>query len=220
LKYIIECSDQPGQNLGLYVLLCGCVACANVDVQPERHVRSAICSEAVSERLLTDPAVRPSPHRRGQHALWCASRCKPTVPVRRPNPPLMGKPAAPSYRTIQVGASTHIEGPLLAYMNHSCRPSAIIMTRQLSVRAWTALKCGEEVTFFYPSTEWKMVRPFHCLCGAPDCIKYVAGAEKLPVDLLARYHLNPHVRKPAAQALAHATVRWSTNHKELAHRTP
>ena len=134
--------------------------------------------------------------------------------------PLMGKPAAPSYRTIQVGASTHIEGPLLAYMNHSCRPSAIVLTRDLAVRARKALECGEEVTFFYPSTEWKMVRPFHCLCGAPDCIKYVAGAEKLRVDLLARYHLNPHVRKPAAEALAHATVRWSTNHNELAHRTP
>jgi len=134
--------------------------------------------------------------------------------------PLMGTPTAPSYRTIQVGVSTHIEGPLLAYMNHSCRPSATVVTRELAVRAWTALKCGEEVTFFYPSTEWRMVRPFHCLCGAPDCIKYVAGAERLPVDLLARYHLNPHIRKLAAEALAQVTVRWSTNHNELAHRTP
>ena len=111
--------------------------------------------------------------------------------------PLMGKPTAPSYRTIQVGLCTHIEGPLLVFMNHSCRPSAIVVTRELAVRAWTALKFGEEVTFFYPSTEWRMVRPFACLCGAPDCIKHVAGAEDLSIDLLAHYHMNPHIRKLA-----------------------
>jgi SET domain len=114
--------------------------------------------------------------------------------------PLMGKTTAPSYRTIQVGERTHIEGPLLAFMNHSCRPSAIVVTCELAVRAWTALKVGEEVTFFYPSTEWKMVRPFDCLCGAPDCIRHVAGAEDLPVDLLARYHVNFHIRKLASRS--------------------
>ncbi len=120
--------------------------------------------------------------------------------------PLMGKTTAPSYRTIQVGVSTHIEGPLLAFMNHSCRPSAIVVTGELAVRAWTALKLGEEITFFYPSTEWKMVRPFECLCSAPDCITHVAGSESLSTDLFARYHMNPHIRKLAAEALAYVAV--------------
>jgi hypothetical protein len=116
--------------------------------------------------------------------------------------PLIGRLTAPSYRSVQTGIHTHIEGSFLAFMNHSCRPSAIVLTQQLAVRAWRDLRVGEEVTFFYPSTEWEMVRPFKCLCGALDCIGYVAGARHLPLDLLGRYFLNPHIRELAANALA------------------
>jgi len=115
--------------------------------------------------------------------------------------PLIGKLTAASYRTIQIDVSTHLEGSVLAFMNHSCRPSAIVVAQALAVRARTDLKIGEEVTFFYPSTEWEMVRPFECLCGAPNCIHYVAGAKYLSLDILAHYFINHHIRKLAAEAL-------------------
>jgi hypothetical protein len=80
------------------------------------------------------------------------------------------------------------------------------VAQTLAVRARTDVKAGEEITFFYPSTEWKMVRPFVCLCGAPGCIGYVAGAKYLPLDRLAQYFINPHIRKLAAEALAQAAA--------------
>lgn len=115
---------------------------------------------------------------------------------------LIGRPATASFRSIQVGINSHLEGEPFSFLNHSCRPTAIVLTEQLEVRAWRELKIGEEVTFFYPSTEWEMVRPFVCLCGAPGCIRYVAGAKYLSPDLLGHYFINPHVRKLVAAALA------------------
>ena len=43
---------------------------------------------------------------------------------------------------------------------------------------------GEELSFFYPSTEWEMQAPFICLCGASNCIHVVAGARFLPLSTL------------------------------------
>jgi hypothetical protein len=91
--------------------------------------------------------------------------------------PLTRYLATASYRTIQIDASTHVEGSLRAFMNHSCRPTAAVVVPTRAVLAVADLKAGEEVTFFYPSTEWEMVRPFKCLCGALNCIGYVAGAK-------------------------------------------
>jgi hypothetical protein len=92
-----------------------------------------------------------------------------------------------------------LEGSVLAFINHSCRPSAVIVTQDRAVRAFTELKTGEEVTFFYPSTEWEMVRPFECSCGGPDCIGYVAGARYLSAAIFKRYFINPHIRQLKVQ---------------------
>jgi len=116
--------------------------------------------------------------------------------------PLIGKLTTRNYRTIQIAVSKHLEGALLAFMNHSCRPSANVQAQALGVFAAVELKAGDEVTFFYPSTEWEMVRPFECLCGLPDCIGFVAGAQYLPIDILRRYFINSHIQKLAARVPA------------------
>jgi hypothetical protein len=116
--------------------------------------------------------------------------------------PLTGRLSEATYRTIQVGERAHLEGSLLAFMNHSCRPSAVVVTQELAIRAWTDLEIGEEVTFFYPSTEWDMVRPFECLCKAPNCMGHVSGAKHVSLGLLSCYFINPHIRKLATYALA------------------
>jgi hypothetical protein len=113
--------------------------------------------------------------------------------------PLTGRLAPVSYKTIQIDANSHLEGSVLAFINHSCRPSALIVTQDRAVRASTGLKIGEAVTFFYPSTEWEMVQPFECFCGGPDCIGYVAGARYLSAAILRRHFINQHIRQLGAQ---------------------
>jgi hypothetical protein len=57
------------------------------------------------------------------------------------------------------------------------------------------LEPGEELFFFYPSTEWEMAAPFICLCGASNCIHVVAGARFLSLSTLETHYLNRHIRE-------------------------
>jgi len=63
------------------------------------------------------------------------------------------------------------------------------------------IKPGDPLTFFYPSTEWSMDRPFDCLCGAPEgvCLGKVGGANLLSQEQLQRWHFNDHIHKLAAK---------------------
>jgi hypothetical protein len=63
------------------------------------------------------------------------------------------------------------------------------------------LAVGDELTFFYPSTEWEMSSPFICLCGAPNCIHVVAGARFLPLSTLEGHFLNAHIRQLMTELL-------------------
>ena len=80
-------------------------------------------------------------------------------------------------------------------MNHSCDPTTIMDTTRMLVFARRDLAPGDELTFFYPSTEWEMSSPFICLCGAPNCIHVVAGARFLPLSTLEDHFLNHHIRE-------------------------
>jgi len=80
-------------------------------------------------------------------------------------------------------------------MNHSCNPNTILDTARMLVFASRDIAVGEELTFFYPSTEWEMSAPFVCMCGAPNCIHVVAGARFLPASTLENYYLNRHIRE-------------------------
>jgi hypothetical protein len=107
----------------------------------------------------------------------------------------------PTYRSIQIGPKTHVDDlGVLSYLNHSCRPNTIVDTAALTVTAARDIAAGEELTFFYPSTEWDMSRPFACLCGAPECIRTVTGAKYLPAETLERYFVNRHIRQMASRA--------------------
>ncbi len=107
-----------------------------------------------------------------------------------------------TWQTVQIGPHAHIEElGVLAYLNHSCQPSVIVDTTAMEVRAARDIAAGEELTFFYPSTEWEMDRPFICLCGAAQCIRLVAGARYLSIDTLSRYFINQHIRDMALAAL-------------------
>jgi hypothetical protein len=114
----------------------------------------------------------------------------------------------PTYQTIQIGRRHHIEDlGILAYLNHSCEPNTVVDTAAMTVTAARDIAPGEELNFFYPSTEWKMDRPFICLCGAERCMRLIAGAKYLYVDALDRHFLNEHIREMLLASTMISTAR-------------
>jgi len=101
----------------------------------------------------------------------------------------------PNRFTVQIGRDRHVEVKELASMNHSCNPNTFLDTTRMLVFAARDIGAGEELTFFYPSTEWEMSSPFICLCGATNCIHVVAGARFLPLSTLENHFLNRHIRE-------------------------
>lgn len=59
------------------------------------------------------------------------------------------------------------------------------------------IKAGDELTFFYPSSEWSMSQPFECKCGAGEgiCKGTIAGAKEMGRERLKGYWLNPHIEE-------------------------
>jgi len=101
----------------------------------------------------------------------------------------------PNRFTVQIGRDRHVEVKELSSMNHSCNPNTFLDTTRMLVFAARDVAAGEELTFFYPSTEWEMSSPFICLCGATNCIHVVAGARFLPLSTLENHFLNRHIRE-------------------------
>jgi hypothetical protein len=86
-----------------------------------------------------------------------------------------------------------VRGTLVS-LNHHCDPNVVIDTTRRACVATRDIAAGEELGYFYPSTEWIMARPFLCQCGAPNCIRIVTGARHLSTDVLSRYFINEHIR--------------------------
>src|SRR5687768_4664389 len=95
--------------------------------------------------------------------------------------------------TVQIGREQHTEVGKLAALNHSCDPNVILDTENLIMVARRDIEKGEELSFFYPSTEWEMDAPFICLCGSSNCIHVVAGGTLLSTFSLESYFLKRHI---------------------------
>ncbi|KAL4965109.1 SET domain-containing protein [Aspergillus stella-maris] len=103
-----------------------------------------------------------------------------------------------TYTSVADGANSRIElNSDLVYCNHSCQPSLIFDMTRFEVRVVDnrSLSVGDELTFFYPSSEWAMVQPFQCECiaGADQCLGLISGSRDLEPDVLQRCWLNDHV---------------------------
>lgn len=61
------------------------------------------------------------------------------------------------------------------------------------------LKKGDELTFFYPSTEWDMAQGFDCFCGAESCRGWIGGAKSMKKESLEGLWLNSHIRELLAE---------------------
>lgn len=101
-----------------------------------------------------------------------------------------------SRHTVQAGEGVHLEltPELLRYVDHSCDPNVYFDVDRMLLVTLKPVRPAEKLCAFYPSTEWSMVEPFHCTCGAAQCLGRVAGAAPLGPDVLGRYRLSPHVR--------------------------
>ncbi|KAG5463359.1 MAG: hypothetical protein BJ554DRAFT_8205 [Olpidium bornovanus] len=80
---------------------------------------------------------------------------------------LTGTPAKKRYTTVQVSRHEHIElDTSIVYSNHSCDPSAAFDCALRECVALRTIYPGDEITAFYPASEWDMARPFECWCGS------------------------------------------------------
>ena len=116
-------------------------------------------------------------------------------------------------------------------MNHSCEPTVEVVLHapdaadggyrdyEVRVARDRDLRAGDELTFFYPSTEWDCVAPFRCLCGSSSssseeeeeeeengegeegkrCIGMQQGSKYLSDEALGRYFLNQHIHSLLAE---------------------
>ena len=94
-------------------------------------------------------------------------------------------------------------------MNHSCAPTVELevyppdahgrypdgVAGEVRVARDRDLQVGDEMTWFYPSTEWASPRPFQCRCGAEgrECIGFQRGSKYLSRERLDKHFVNKHV---------------------------
>jgi hypothetical protein len=102
----------------------------------------------------------------------------------------------PNRLTIQTAETEHIHllPACLSFTNHSCTPTVFFNMQSFELEALQAIQPGDELTFFYPSTEWDMAEQFACSCGSPQCLGKIRGARYLPASTLNRYRLNEFIK--------------------------
>lgn len=103
----------------------------------------------------------------------------------------------PDRYTLQIAAGLHIllDPEPLTFINHSCRPNAFFDLVTGRLVALKDIAPQEELTCFYPATEWDMAKPFSCQCGDPKCLGLIRGAGYVAPDVLGRYRTAEHVRR-------------------------
>jgi hypothetical protein len=112
--------------------------------------------------------------------------------------------AEPTYLTVQVDEGKHItlQPEFLQYINHSCAPNVFFNTTTMQLVALKEISVDEEMTFFYPSTEWEMIQPFRCYCGSPSCLGEIKGAAYLSKNVVKQYRLTDFIQQQLAKRSA------------------
>ncbi len=103
----------------------------------------------------------------------------------------------PTYLTVQTGENKHITlmPEFLQYINHSCEPNVFFDTTGMRVIALKEIQPGDELMFFYPSSEWAMTQAFDCFCGTAKCLHRIQGASHLTDEEAARYKLTDFIQE-------------------------
>ncbi len=103
----------------------------------------------------------------------------------------------PNSQTIQTGSHKHITlvPRFLQYIRHSCEPNVFFNTSKMKLICVKPISAGEELSFFYPSSEWKMSQPLICNCGSPNCLDIIQGAAFLDNDSLNKYDFTDYIKQ-------------------------
>lgn len=106
-----------------------------------------------------------------------------------------------TYLTVQTGVDKHItlQPEFLQYINHGCDPNVFFNTTSMELVSLKSLRPGDELTFFYPSTEWEMAQPFVCNCGNSNCLQLINGASHLSAETLSKYCLTDFIKQQVKQ---------------------
>jgi hypothetical protein len=101
----------------------------------------------------------------------------------------------PTYLTVQRSDKEHflLEPIFLQYINHSCEPNVFFDLEKNELFALKHIDINEELTFFYPSTEWEMTQPFECNCNQLKCLKRIKGAKYIEQTVLSNYKLSSFI---------------------------
>lgn len=123
----------------------------------------------------------------------------------------LARVSVPTRHSLQVTETEHIllEPTFLQYINHGCAPNASLDVLRWEMIALRSIAVGEEILFFYPSTEWLMTCPFRCHCRSDGCLGEIRGAAFLPAHLPPGIPLAPHIHSLLAQRLASAIAETS-----------
>jgi len=107
----------------------------------------------------------------------------------------------PTYLTVQIDRHQHIHlaPEFLQYINHSCEPNVYFDVSKHEVQCLRDIEAGEELTFFYPSTEWSMDQAFECTCSNPSCLGIIIGAVQLDKNLIENYKLADHIMEKLSE---------------------
>lgn len=102
----------------------------------------------------------------------------------------------PTYLSVQVDEDKHIclSPEYLQYINHSCEPNTFFDTKKCEIVAIKDIGKDEEITFFYPSTEWSMAQPFECFCKTGSCLDMIQGAAHLDSRAITHYRFTEHIQ--------------------------
>ncbi|MBR8839241.1 MAG: SET domain-containing protein [Stigonema ocellatum SAG 48.90 = DSM 106950] len=103
----------------------------------------------------------------------------------------------PNYLTVQLNEQEHIlfTSEFLHYINHSCDPNVFFDTTKRVLTCLRKIEVGEEMTFFYPSTEWSMAQEFDCHCGTQGCLGRIQGAAHLPPAILQTFQISDYIKQ-------------------------
>lgn len=103
----------------------------------------------------------------------------------------------PSYLSFQIDEEKHIliDPEYLQYINHSCEPNVFFDTKNMKVICLKPISKGEEITFFYPSNEWKMNQPFHCNCNSLECLSVIRGSFYMSPKQLHKHKLSSFINQ-------------------------
>jgi len=161
--------------------------------------KTVVCSaafEVISHHFFADVWLNTSTHQRSLHA---AISFNPGQVVTK-----FEAGSTQSYATcltLQTGVDKHItlKPDCLQYTNHSCEPNTFFDTTAMKLICLKPVVPGDELSFFYPGTEWEISLPFVCNCKNKNCLQLINGAAHLDRSTLKKYRVSDFIRQQLEQ---------------------